>query len=67
MADADSTGDLQGRLSPASAQDAAGGDASMLAVDTLFICIHIFIYMYTHICTKFCFCKNNKRTIIILR
>jgi len=56
MADADSTGDLRGRLSPASAHDAAGGDASMLAVGAFYMCIHTCAFVCVCLGTSVCVC-----------
>jgi hypothetical protein len=54
MADDDSSGDSRGRLSPAHAHDAAGGDESMLAVGALYICIHTCAFVC--VCTCVCVC-----------
>jgi len=63
MADDDSSGDSRGRLSPARAHDAAGGDESMLAVGALYICIHTCAFVC--VCTCVCVCVSLRVSVCI--
>ena len=69
MADADSTGDSRGRLSPALAHDAAGGDASMLAVGALYThthtCAFVCVRLRTCVCVCVCVCEGEFESVSV--